>query len=97
MRDHSLKRIFRLVWWNFWFYACDQKLLLVTFYVKSYLSALLVKRGFKGVETGVTLGVTGEVFTGVAGGKVLFVIWNPALSWATVDSWGSNIAGDRNM
>ena len=25
--------------WNFWFYACDQKLLLVTFYVKSYLWA----------------------------------------------------------
>ena len=24
--------------WNFWFYACDQKLILVTFYVKPYLS-----------------------------------------------------------
>ena len=25
-------------WWNFWCHACDQKLLLVNFYVKSYLS-----------------------------------------------------------
>ena len=25
-------------WWNFWFNAFDQKLLLVTFYVKSYLA-----------------------------------------------------------
>ena len=28
---------YQMFWWNFWFYACDQKLLLVTFYVKSYL------------------------------------------------------------
>ena len=28
-----------IFWWNFWFYACDQKLLLVTFNVKSYLGS----------------------------------------------------------
>ena len=29
---------YQIFWWNFWFYACDQKLLLVTVYVKSYLT-----------------------------------------------------------
>ena len=28
---------YQIFWWNLWFYASDQKLLLVTFYVKSYL------------------------------------------------------------
>ena len=30
-------------WWNFWFYTCDQKLLLVTFYVKSYLTTRTIR------------------------------------------------------
>ena len=35
------RRLLKFFWWNFWFYACDQKLLLETFYVKSYLAQAL--------------------------------------------------------